>query len=191
MFRFRHRLGGQGIAEFGNTLRTQQWIDLHRPVDGAQQVIGITPAKGELCRFEVIALMAFEGIDRWQPLNTGTHGSADRIQIGPRAHDTCPEQDRSTVTRKRDPRETIRETGGRVARRIILCDGADLARLWGHIGTAEEEVLTWVPREDAPRARPQGFHSLQGGLTPDGILKLNPKVGDELALVDKTLEEDD
>jgi len=70
-----------------------------------------------------------------------------------------------------------------VARRIILCDGADLARLWGHIGAAEAEVLTWVPREDAPRARPPGFHSLQGGLTPDGILKLNPKTGDEFALV--------
>jgi nanoRNase/pAp phosphatase (c-di-AMP/oligoRNAs hydrolase) len=69
-----------------------------------------------------------------------------------------------------------------VARRIILCDGADLARFWGHIGAAEEEILTWVPREDAPRARPPGFHSLQGGLTPDAILKLNPKAGDEFAL---------
>jgi nanoRNase/pAp phosphatase (c-di-AMP/oligoRNAs hydrolase) len=70
-----------------------------------------------------------------------------------------------------------------VARRIILCDGADLARLWGHIGAAEEEVLTWVPREDAPRARPPGFHLLPGGLAPDGVLKLNPKAGDEFALV--------
>ena len=59
-----------------------------------------------------------------------------------------------------------------MARRIILCDGVDLARLWGHIGAAEDEVLTWVPREDAPRARPPGFHSLQGGLTSDAILKL-------------------
>jgi len=70
-----------------------------------------------------------------------------------------------------------------VARRIILCDGADLARFWGHIGTAEDEVLTWVPREDAPRARPPGFRSLPGGLTPEGISKLNPKDGDEFALV--------
>jgi len=69
-----------------------------------------------------------------------------------------------------------------VARRIILCDGADLARLWGHIGAAEDEVLTWVPREDAPRARPPGFHALPGGLSSESILKLNPKVGDVFAL---------
>ena len=74
-----------------------------------------------------------------------------------------------------------------MARRIILCDGADLARLWGHIGAADDEVLTWVPREDAPRARPAGFHSLQGGLSPDAILKLNPKAGDEFALVTEDL----
>ena len=70
-----------------------------------------------------------------------------------------------------------------MSRRIILCDGADLARLWGHIGAGEDEDLTWVPREDAPRARPPGFHSLQGGLSADAILKLNPKLGDEFALV--------
>jgi nanoRNase/pAp phosphatase (c-di-AMP/oligoRNAs hydrolase) len=40
-----------------------------------------------------------------------------------------------------------------------------------------------VPREDAPRARPPGFHSLQGGLSADSILKLNPKVGDCFAVV--------
>jgi nanoRNase/pAp phosphatase (c-di-AMP/oligoRNAs hydrolase) len=74
-----------------------------------------------------------------------------------------------------------------VARRIILCDGVDLARLWGHIGAAEDEDLTWIPREDAPRARPPGFHSLQGGLTPEAILKLNPKDGDEFAVVTEDL----
>jgi len=74
-----------------------------------------------------------------------------------------------------------------VARRIILCDGAELARLWGRIGTGEIEVLTWVPREDEPRARPPGFHSLQGGLSVEGIQKLNPKSGDEFALVSEDL----
>ncbi|HXV37743.1 MAG TPA: DHH family phosphoesterase [Myxococcota bacterium] len=70
-----------------------------------------------------------------------------------------------------------------MARRIILCDGAELARLWGRIGTGEIEVLTWVPREDEPRARPPGFHSLQGGLTPEAIEKLGAESGDEFALV--------
>jgi nanoRNase/pAp phosphatase (c-di-AMP/oligoRNAs hydrolase) len=74
-----------------------------------------------------------------------------------------------------------------VARRIILCDGAELARLWSRIGTDESEVLTWVPREGEPRARPAGFHSLQGGLSADSIAKLNPKVGDEFALVSEDL----
>ncbi len=70
-----------------------------------------------------------------------------------------------------------------MTRRIILCDGAELARLWGRIGTGEKEVLTWIPRDDEPRARPAGFHSLQGGLTPEAIAKLDPKLGDEFALV--------
>jgi nanoRNase/pAp phosphatase (c-di-AMP/oligoRNAs hydrolase) len=70
-----------------------------------------------------------------------------------------------------------------VSRRIILCDGAELARLWDRIGTGENEVLTWVPREKHPRARPPGFHSLQGGLCPEAILKLNPKLGDGFAVV--------
>lgn len=74
-----------------------------------------------------------------------------------------------------------------MARRIILCDGADLARLWGHIGAAENEVLTWVPREDAKRARPPGFHALPGGLAPESILKLNPKVGDVIAVATEDL----
>ncbi|MBW2495102.1 MAG: hypothetical protein JRE43_10160, partial [Deltaproteobacteria bacterium] len=59
--------------------------------------------------------------------------------------------------------------------------------MWGRIGTGEIEVLSWVPREDEPRARPAGFHSLQGGLTVEGIEKLNPKVGDEFALVSEDL----
>jgi nanoRNase/pAp phosphatase (c-di-AMP/oligoRNAs hydrolase) len=70
-----------------------------------------------------------------------------------------------------------------VSRRIILCDGAELARLWDRIGTGDNEVLTWVPRDKEARARPPGFHSLQGGLCPEAILKLNPKEGDEFALV--------
>jgi nanoRNase/pAp phosphatase (c-di-AMP/oligoRNAs hydrolase) len=74
-----------------------------------------------------------------------------------------------------------------VARRIILCDGADLARLWGHVGAADDEVLTWVPREGAPRARPPGFHSLQGGLSPEAISKLNAKEDDVFALVTEDL----
>jgi nanoRNase/pAp phosphatase (c-di-AMP/oligoRNAs hydrolase) len=74
-----------------------------------------------------------------------------------------------------------------VTRRIILCDGAELARLWSRIGGGETEVLTWVPREDEPRARPPGFHSLSGGLTVEAIEKLSPKVGDEFALVTEDL----
>ena len=58
-----------------------------------------------------------------------------------------------------------------------------MARLWGRIGTGDDEVLTWVPRESEPRARPPGFHSLQGGLSGDAIGRLNPKLGDEFALV--------
>ena len=70
-----------------------------------------------------------------------------------------------------------------MARRIIVCDGAELARLWGRIGAGEDEELTWVPREDEARARPAGFRVLQGGLTADSIGKLDPKEGDGFALV--------
>ncbi|MBW2312971.1 MAG: DHH family phosphoesterase [Deltaproteobacteria bacterium] len=70
-----------------------------------------------------------------------------------------------------------------MARRIILCDGAELARLWGRIGTGEQEELIWVPREDESRARPRGFRALQGRLSGEGIEKLDPKEGDEFALV--------
>ena len=70
-----------------------------------------------------------------------------------------------------------------MARRIILCDGAELARLWGRIGTGEQEELIWVPREDESRARPRGFRALQGRLSGEGIERLDPKEGDEFALV--------
>jgi nanoRNase/pAp phosphatase (c-di-AMP/oligoRNAs hydrolase) len=69
-----------------------------------------------------------------------------------------------------------------VGRRIIVCDGADLARLWARIGAGESEELLWVPREDESRARPPGFRALQGGLTREAIEKLNPKPGDGFAL---------
>ncbi len=69
-----------------------------------------------------------------------------------------------------------------MGRRIIICDGAETARLWSRIGAGETEELTWVPREDESRARPPGFRVLQGGLSPDGIRKLNPKPGDGFAL---------
>jgi len=67
--------------------------------------------------------------------------------------------------------------------RFILCDGAELARLWSRIGAGEDEVLTWLPREEQSSARPPGFRALQGGLDPEAIRKLNPKLGDEFALV--------
>lgn len=70
-----------------------------------------------------------------------------------------------------------------MSRRIILCDGAELARLWGRIGAGENEELVWVPREDEARARPRGFRALQGRLSGEGIEKLDPKPGDEFALV--------
>lgn len=68
-------------------------------------------------------------------------------------------------------------------RRIIVCDGAELARLWTRIGAGDNEELTWVPREDESRARPTGFRALQGGLVPEAILKLNPKEGDVFGVV--------
>ncbi|MDJ0785597.1 MAG: DHH family phosphoesterase [Myxococcota bacterium] len=70
-----------------------------------------------------------------------------------------------------------------MARRFIICDGAELARLWGRIGAGETEELTWVPREDESRARPPGFRALAGGLCAEAIGKLDPKDGDEFALV--------
>ncbi|MBJ22924.1 MAG: hypothetical protein GY910_00390 [bacterium] len=70
-----------------------------------------------------------------------------------------------------------------MGRRIIICDGAESARLWSRIGTDELEELTWVPRDDEARARPSGFRILQGGLNEEAISKLDPSADDEYALV--------
>ncbi|MGH0036254.1 MAG: DHH family phosphoesterase [Myxococcota bacterium] len=69
-----------------------------------------------------------------------------------------------------------------MSRRIVICDGVETARLWSRIGAGEHEELTWVPREDESRARPQGFRALSGGLCAEAILKLNAKPGDGFAL---------
>ncbi len=74
-----------------------------------------------------------------------------------------------------------------MARRIILCDGAESARLWARIGTGDDEDLTWIPRDKESRARPAGFRALQGGLAVESIARLNPKVGDEFAVVSEDL----
>ncbi len=70
-----------------------------------------------------------------------------------------------------------------MARRIIICDGAESALLWSRIGADASEELTWVPREDESRARPPGFRILQGGLDEEAIAKLEPSRDDEYALV--------
>jgi len=70
-----------------------------------------------------------------------------------------------------------------VARRIVLCDGADLARLWGRIGQSDREELFWIPRDKESRSRPPGFRVLPGGLSPEALAKLDSKEGDEFALV--------
>jgi len=74
-----------------------------------------------------------------------------------------------------------------VRRRFIVCDGAELARFWARIGAGESEELTWVPRDEESRARPSGFRALQGGLSADSLRKLNPKEGDDFALVSEEL----
>jgi nanoRNase/pAp phosphatase (c-di-AMP/oligoRNAs hydrolase) len=69
-------------------------------------------------------------------------------------------------------------------RRFILCDGAELARLWARIGSGESEELAWVPQdEEEARARPPGFRALPGGLGSESILKLDPKEGDDFVVV--------
>ncbi len=69
-------------------------------------------------------------------------------------------------------------------RRIIVCDGAELARLWGRIGAGDSEALTWVPRgEDEARARPPGFRSLPGGLGAEAIAKIEPGAADHFGVV--------
>ena len=70
-----------------------------------------------------------------------------------------------------------------MARRIIVCDGLASARLWSRIGAGEDEVLTWVPREDESRSRPTGFHALSGGLCAESLAKLEPREGDGFAFV--------
>jgi nanoRNase/pAp phosphatase (c-di-AMP/oligoRNAs hydrolase) len=70
-----------------------------------------------------------------------------------------------------------------VGRRIIICDGAESARLWSRIGADLSEELTWVPREGESRSRPPGFRILQGGLDEGAIAKLDPKADEEYALV--------
>jgi nanoRNase/pAp phosphatase (c-di-AMP/oligoRNAs hydrolase) len=67
--------------------------------------------------------------------------------------------------------------------RIILCDGAEHARLWGQIGSRADEDLTWVPRENESRSRPPGFRVLPGGLSAAAVAKLGFKPGDGFALV--------
>ena len=64
-----------------------------------------------------------------------------------------------------------------MGRRIIVCDGAEAARLWSRIGAGSDEDLTWVPREKEPRARPPGFHALSGGLSAEAIARLEPRAG--------------
>ena len=70
-----------------------------------------------------------------------------------------------------------------MGKRIILCDGAEAARLWARIGAGSDEDLTWVPRDAEPRARPPGFHALPGGLLPEAIQKLGARRGDGFAVV--------
>ena len=69
-----------------------------------------------------------------------------------------------------------------MSRRIIVCDGAELARLWARIGAGENEELLWVPREEESRARPPGFRSLAGGVTVEAIQKLEHSEGEGFAL---------
>ena len=73
--------------------------------------------------------------------------------------------------------------GVSLLRRIVVCDGVELARLWARIGADEGEELTWVPREDESRARPPGFRVLSSGLSQDSIEKLEPKTNDGFAVV--------
>ncbi len=70
-----------------------------------------------------------------------------------------------------------------MGRRIIICDGVELARLWARIGPKEHEELIWVPREEESSLRPPGFRALPGGLGVEGFAKLDPKSGEGIALV--------
>jgi nanoRNase/pAp phosphatase (c-di-AMP/oligoRNAs hydrolase) len=71
-----------------------------------------------------------------------------------------------------------------VTSRFIVCDGLRAARLWSRIGAGEDEILSWVPRdEESARSRPTGFAVLQGGLCAEAIVKLDAKPDDEFAIV--------
>jgi nanoRNase/pAp phosphatase (c-di-AMP/oligoRNAs hydrolase) len=74
-----------------------------------------------------------------------------------------------------------------VERRIIVCDGAELARLWSRIGAGEGEELFWVPRDDESRVRPPGFRALPGGLSAEAIAKLDPREGDVFGIVSEEI----
>lgn len=67
--------------------------------------------------------------------------------------------------------------------RFIICDGAELSRLWARIGAGDNEELAWAPREGESRARPPGFRALQGGLSAESIARLGPKSNAEFALI--------
>ena len=69
-----------------------------------------------------------------------------------------------------------------MARRFIICDGAETARLWSRIGVSDDESCMWVPREDESRARPPGFRALPGGLTTEAMEKLELGPQDTIAL---------
>jgi len=69
-------------------------------------------------------------------------------------------------------------------RHFIVCDGAELARLWSRIGSGDGEELLWVPRnEKESKARPPGFRSLTGGVSAEAIAKLEPSSNDAFGIV--------
>ena len=71
-----------------------------------------------------------------------------------------------------------------MGRHFIVCDGAELARLWSRIGAGDGEELLWIPRgEEESRARPPGFRSLAGGLATDAIRRLEPEGEDAFGIV--------
>ncbi len=75
-------------------------------------------------------------------------------------------------------------SGGILERHLIICDGAELARLWSRIRSGNGEELLWVPRnDDESRARPPGFRSLAGGLSVEAIARLEPTEADAFGIV--------
>ena len=115
-------------------------------------------------------------------------GKADYKGAKAKALAAAPRGALSSVTfsnpRGTDPLDSaLGEVGLR--RRFILCDGAELARLWARIGSGESEELTWVPQdEEESRARPAGLPRPPGrALASESILKLDPKEGDDFVVV--------